>query len=95
MQVNKTLINTQTFCYIIFSIGIIGSVALIIGAMVAIAYILDKAVIFLCQTVASITSLYHHADSLVQLIILCILAFIAYKLVCLFIHSVKREVARW
>ena len=95
MQVNKTLINTNVLCYIIFSIGIIGSVALIIGAIVAVAYILNKAVIFLCQTVASTASLYHHADSLVQLIILCILGFIAYKFIYLFIRSVRKEVAAW
>lgn len=91
---NKTL-NTQTFCYIIFSIGIITSVALIIGALVAVAYMATLAMTALCQVATTISLLYQHADSFVQLLIICLLAFIFYKLVCLFIHSVRKEVQAW
>lgn len=95
MQVNKTLINTTTLCYIIFSIGIVASLALIIAAVVAVAYMLALAMTELCQLASTISDLYHHADSFTQLIVLCLLAFLTYKLVRTFVIMVHKEAQAW
>lgn len=90
----KTL-NVQTLCYIIFSIGIVSSVALIIGAIVGVAYLLNRAMIALVDISRNISLLYHHADSFVQLLILCLLAFIAIKAICFAVRNVRKEITAW
>lgn len=92
---NTSRINMNTLCYLIFSIGIVASVALIIAAVVAVAYLLDLAMTELCQFAANISELYHHADSFVQLLVLCLLAFLCYTLVRTFVRMVSREVHTW
>lgn len=92
---NKTLVTTNTVYYIIFSIGIIASVALIIAGLVAVAYILNIAMVALCQIATNIQSLYAHADSFVQLLVLCLLALLFCKLAGFCVRCIKKEVSAW
>lgn len=92
---NKTLLNTNTICMIVFSIGIVSSVAIIIAAVVAVAYMLDIAMTALSQIANNISSLYGHADSFTQLIVICLLAFLFYKLARAFLRMACKGVATW
>ena len=68
--------NIQLCVLLIFAIGVIASFLLVIAALVAAAYILNLAMMSISELATHIAALYNGSDSLVKLLILCIIGYI-------------------
>lgn len=75
---SKTLFtpNLQMVSLAIFAIGIITTFALLIAAIVAVAWLLNLAMSVVCELAANITTLYTSSDSFVKLLIICIIGYV-------------------
>src|SRR5689334_23035193 len=73
--------NLQLCVLIIFAIGVVASFLLFLGALVLAAYVLNLAMSTLSELTQTITALYSGADSLVKLLLLCILGYLLLRLI--------------
>jgi hypothetical protein len=73
--------DTRLVISIVFSIGVIASLALILGALIAVAYLLNVAVSALAELASNIASVYNRSDSLMQFFMLFIGCYIAFHVV--------------
>ena len=67
--------NVQVCMGIIFSLGVVTGVVLLLGALIAAAYLLNVAVGAVAELGSHITSVYNHSDSLMQFFILFLLLY--------------------
>jgi vacuolar-type H+-ATPase subunit I/STV1 len=74
---SKTLFtpNIQTMSLIIFAIGIITTFALLIAAIVSVAWLLNLAMSVVCEIAGHISTLYSGSDSFTRLLIICIIGY--------------------
>jgi hypothetical protein len=74
---SKTLFvpNIQMVSLAIFAIGIISTFALLIGAIVAVAWLLNLAMTAVCEIAGHISTLYTGSDSFTRLLIICIIGY--------------------
>ena len=76
----KTLsLNYQMCVYIIFSIGVLATGALILAGLVALAFLLNLAISVFCEIAGHISNLYTSADSFTKLLMLCILGYVLFR----------------
>ncbi len=73
--------NAQTCMLLIFSMGVIATFALIVGAIVVVAYVLNLAVQTLVTFTSTIVTLYAHSDSAIQLLMIVLAGYCLIKLV--------------
>jgi hypothetical protein len=73
--------NAQTCMFLIFCIGVVATFALIVGAIVAAAYVLNLAVATLVTLASAIDTLYLHADPAIQLLMIVLAGYCLVKLV--------------
>lgn len=78
--------SAQTCMFLIFCIGVVATFALIVGAIVAAAYVLNLAVATLLTLASSIITLYNHSDPVIQLLMLVLAGYCLVKLVRFFLH---------
>jgi hypothetical protein len=74
--------NAQLCVLIIFAIGVIASFLLVIAALIAAAYVLNLAMTAISELATSITTLYNGSDSLVKLLLICIIGYVLARLAC-------------
>jgi hypothetical protein len=65
--------NVQVCIGIIFSLGVVAGVALLLGALIVAAYLLNVAVGAVAELASHITSVYSRSDSLMQFFMLFLL----------------------
>lgn len=73
--------SAQTCMFLIFSIGVVATFALIVGAIVAAAYVLNLAVQTICEISVHIASLYISADPTIKLLMIVLASYCLVKLV--------------
>ncbi|GCF11776.1 hypothetical protein [Dictyobacter arantiisoli] len=71
--------NFQLCFFIIYSIGLLASIALVLAAIMAVVYILNLTMTVIGEGIAHIASLYSSSDSFTKLLLLCILGYILYR----------------
>jgi len=79
--------DTRLIIAIIFSIGVVASIALVLAAVIAAAYLLNVAVSALGELAGNIASVYSRSDSLMQFFMLFIGCYIAFRMACLMIRT--------
>lgn len=62
--------NTQLCIVFVFSIGVVACVGLLLGALLAVAYLLNFTISFILETGQHIWGLYEHSSTGAQLFIL-------------------------
>lgn len=72
--------NMQLCVLIVFAVGVIASFLLIVAALVAAAYILNLAMVSMCELATHIAALYNGSDSLIKLLILCVFGYVLTRL---------------
>lgn len=77
--------NAQTCMFLIFCIGVVATFALIVGAIVAAAYVLNLAMATLVTMTSAITTLYVHSDPAIQLLMIVLAGYCLVKLVRFFL----------
>lgn len=73
--------NLQLCLYLIFAIGVVASFLLFLGALVFAASMLNLAMSTLNELAQTIVALYSGSDSLVKLLLLCILGYLLLRLI--------------
>jgi hypothetical protein len=68
--------NIQLCVLLVFAIGVITSFLLVIAALVAAAYILNLAMVSISELATHIAALYNESDSLVKLLLICIIGYV-------------------
>jgi hypothetical protein len=81
-------LNYQMCVYLIFSIGVLATGALILAGLVALAFLLNLSITVFCEVAGHIGALYSSADSFTKLLMLCIVGYVLFR-VC---RHVTREV---
>jgi hypothetical protein len=71
--------NRQLCIGFVFSIGVVACVGLLLGALIAVAYLLNVTVTVIAELGQHIASTYTHADPTVQLFMLCIAGYLIYR----------------
>jgi magnesium-transporting ATPase (P-type) len=69
-QIKSFQPDTRLIVGIIFSVGVVASLALVLGALIAVAYLLNVAVSALGELASNITSVYGRSDSTMQFFML-------------------------
>ncbi len=73
--------DTRLVIALIFSLGVVASFALVLGALIMAAYLLNLAVSALVELATNITSVYNRSDSLMQFFMLFLGCYIAFHVV--------------
>lgn len=73
--------DTRLVISIIFSIGVVASIALILCALIVAAYLLNIAVSALAELAGNIASVYNRSDSLMQFFMLFLMLYCAFHVV--------------
>lgn len=73
--------NAQACMFLVFSIGVVATFALIVGAIIAAAYVLNLAVQTLCELSTHLASLYLSADPAIKLLMIILAGYCLIKLV--------------
>lgn len=68
-------IQPQQALMAVFAIGVLASFALVIGAVVAVAWLITLAMTAICEASNTIGALYSGSDSIVKLLIIAALAY--------------------
>ncbi len=71
--------NVQLCIGFVFSVGVVACVGLLLGALIAAAYLLNLTVTVLCETADHIATLYQHSDPAMQLLMLFIVSYCIFK----------------
>jgi len=82
--------NIQLCVYIIFAIGVAATCGLVVGAIIAVSYLINLAMTVLVESVAHISQLYTTSDSFTKLLILCIIGYCLLKLAIRAYKSFKK-----
>ena len=77
--------HAQTCMFLIFCIGVAATFTLIVGAIVAVAYVLNLAVSTVITLASTIATLYGHADPAIQLLMIVLAGYCLVKLVRFFL----------
>jgi len=75
---------------VIFSIGVVAAIALLIAALVAVAWLVNLAMATVAELSSSIASLYGRADPFTQLLIICCVAYGLYRVVRSVFRSLRK-----
>lgn len=71
--------NVQLCIGFVFSIGVVACVGLLLGALIAVAYLLNLTVTVIVELSQHIASTYVHADPTVQFLMVCVAGYILYR----------------
>jgi hypothetical protein len=71
--------NIQLCIGFVFSVGVLACVGLLLGALIAAAYLLNLTVAVLVETGQHIADLYQHSDPTMQLLMLIIIGYCIFQ----------------
>jgi hypothetical protein len=96
MQFSTTIPPTKqtvTMITTVFTLGIIALVALglalLIGVVLAAAYVINLALVVLSELVGHIAHTYAHGDSFTQLLVICVSLYVAFRVMLPVVRHVR------
>lgn len=67
--------NAQLGIMLVFSLGVLAAIALLIAALVAVAWFLNLAMATVAELSSNISALYGHSDAFTQFLLVCVVGY--------------------